>query len=155
MSEERTRRFLAAMAEHDFATLADLFDPDVTVVNLMTLDGSQDSQRPHRGRDQAAAYFRQVDELMPQRELRDLRVTTAGDTVFVQFNGDFRTADGRPYRNVYVFRFDWRDGRITSLEEYGNPITFINTFPELVHSESPGSPMPSSATRRSNPRFPA
>lgn len=140
MSEERTRRFFSALAERDFDTLAELFDPDVRVVNLMTLDGSQDPGPGHRGRDAAVAYFRQVDELMPHRERRDVRVTAAGDTVFVQFNGDFRTADGRPYRNVYLFRFDWRDGLLTSLEEYGNPITFINTFPELAHSESPGSP---------------
>lgn len=137
MSEERTRRFLAAMAERDFATLADLFDPDVTVVNRITLDGSQEPRLAHKGRDLAVAYFRQIDEMMPERELRDLRLTAAGDTVFVQFDGDFRTADGRPYRNVYVFRFDWRDGLLAALEEYGNPITFINTFP---HSVSPGSP---------------
>jgi ketosteroid isomerase-like protein len=93
-----------------------LFAPAVTVVNLMTLDGSRESQRPYRGREAAVGYFRQVQELMPERELRDLRVTTAGDTVLVQFNGDFRTADGRPYRNVHVFRFDWRDGLLVSLE---------------------------------------
>jgi ketosteroid isomerase-like protein len=139
-SEERTRRFLTAFAEQDFATLADLFDPDVTVVNLITLDGSQEPRPPHQGRDAAVAYFRQIDGMMPEREMRDLRVTAAGDTVFVQFNGDFRTAEGRPYRNVYVFRMDWRDGRLVSLEEYGNPITFINAFPELVRSPGQGSP---------------
>jgi ketosteroid isomerase-like protein len=132
MSEERTRRFLAAVAEQDFATLAELFDPDTTVVNRITLDGSQEPRLAHRGREEAVAYFRQITELMPRRELRDLRLTAAGDTVFVQFDGDFRTADDRPYRNVYVFRFDWRDGLLVSLEEYGNPITFINTFPDLA-----------------------
>jgi ketosteroid isomerase-like protein len=49
----------------------------------------------------------------------------------VQSNGDFVTADGRPHRNVYVFRFDWRDGKIASWEEYANPITIIRTFPRL------------------------
>jgi hypothetical protein len=28
-----------------------------------------------------------------------------------------------------VFRFDWRDGKIISWEEYANPITIIRTFP--------------------------
>ena len=141
MAQERTRRWLAALAERDFEAMESLLDPDVTLVNLMTLDGSQDPGPGHVGRDQVLGYFRTVNELMPRRELRDLRVTEAGDTTFLQFNGDFRTADGRPYRNVYVFRLDWRDGRLATIEEYGNPVTFINTFPEAVaHSVTPGSP---------------
>jgi hypothetical protein len=42
-------------------------------------------------------------------------------------DGDF-TTDGRPYRNVYVFRIDWRGDRIAHVEEYGNPVTFSATF---------------------------
>lgn len=140
MTRERTRRWLAALAEHDFATLETLLDPDVTLVNLMTLDGSQDPGPGYRGREQVVGYFRVVEELMPRRELLDLRVTETDDTTFLQFNGDFTTADGRPYRNVYVFRLDWRDDRLTAIEEYGNPVTFINTFPERAHSVTPGSP---------------
>ncbi|WP_460523375.1 nuclear transport factor 2 family protein [Flindersiella endophytica] len=44
-------------------------------------------------------------------------------STFVQTNGDFQTRDGRPYRNVYVFRFDWRGGRMKAWEEYANPVT--------------------------------
>jgi ketosteroid isomerase-like protein len=60
----------------------------------------------------------------------DQRVSVVADgrTSFVQANGDFTTADGRPYNNVYVFRLDWRDGRVVSGEEYFNPVTFSNTF---------------------------
>jgi ketosteroid isomerase-like protein len=62
----------------------------------------------------------------------DRRITAAADraTTFVQARGDFVTADGRPYQNVYVFRFDWSDGKIVSWEEYANPITIIRAFPE-------------------------
>ena len=63
----------------------------------------------------------------------DRRITVSADgaTTFVQARGDFLTTDGRPYRNVYVFRFDWRAGTIVSWEEYANPMTIIRTFPHL------------------------
>jgi ketosteroid isomerase-like protein len=61
----------------------------------------------------------------------DLRVSSTADgrSSFVQFDGDFRTADGRPYRNVYIWRLDWHRGQLTTLEEYANPITYCQTFP--------------------------
>jgi ketosteroid isomerase-like protein len=53
----------------------------------------------------------------------DRRVSLVdGDTTFVQTNGDFLTVDGYAYRNVYVFRFDWRDEKMISWEEYANPV---------------------------------
>ncbi len=51
-----------------------------------------------------------------------------GATTFVQTRGDFLTIDSRPYRNVYVVRFDWLDDKIVSWEEYANPITILRTF---------------------------
>jgi ketosteroid isomerase-like protein len=62
----------------------------------------------------------------------DRRITASASraTTFVQARGDFVTADGRPYQNVYVFRFDWRNGKIMSWEEYANPMTIIRTFPD-------------------------
>lgn len=44
-------------------------------------------------------------------------------STFVQTNGDFQTRDGRSYRNVYVFRFDWQNGKMAAWEEYANPVT--------------------------------
>lgn len=42
--------------------------------------------------------------------------------------GDFTTADGRSYANVYGFRFHWRRARIVHGEEYFNPVTFSEAF---------------------------
>ena len=54
----------------------------------------------------------------------------SSSTRFVQARGDFVAVDGRPYQNVYVFRFDWRQGKIVSWEEYANPIIIIRAFPQ-------------------------
>lgn len=42
--------------------------------------------------------------------------------------GDFVTATGRPHRNVYVFRFDWRGGQLVAGVEYLNPMTICWSF---------------------------
>jgi ketosteroid isomerase-like protein len=75
-------------------------------------------------------YFGTVFAGMGRIEFTDVRVSVAagGRTSFVQADGDFTTADGRPYRNVYVLRFDWRGGRIVGGEEYSNPVTFSESF---------------------------
>jgi ketosteroid isomerase-like protein len=69
---------------------------------------------------------------MRSARFTDRRITVSADgaTTFVQTRGDFLTTDGRPYRNVYVFRFDWLDDKIVSWEEYANPITILRTFPD-------------------------
>jgi ketosteroid isomerase-like protein len=142
MTEERTRSWLSALAEQDVTTLAALLDPDVTVTMPLTFDGTPAQGPVHVGKEAVLGYFHDINELMPRRELHDLRLTAAGDTVFLQFNGEFTTADGRPYNNSYLFRLDWRDGLLTAVEEYANPITFINTFPDIAHSASPGASLP-------------
>ena len=42
--------------------------------------------------------------------------------------GAMVTADGKPYRNRYVFRFDFESGRIKSAREYYNPIISAYAF---------------------------
>src|SRR5207247_8999356 len=73
-----------------------------------------------------------ISGLMRSPTFTRRRITASADNTatFVQAKGDFVTADGRPYQNVHVFRFDWRDGKIISWEEYANPITIIRAFPE-------------------------
>jgi ketosteroid isomerase-like protein len=76
-------------------------------------------------------YFRAIHQVMPVTTMVDLRISViaGGRSSFVQFDGDFTTADGRPYRNVYIWRVDWKHGHMTTIEEYANPVTFCRTFP--------------------------
>jgi ketosteroid isomerase-like protein len=60
---------------------------------------------------------------------RRVSLTRDGMTTFVQTRGDFVTALGRPYRNVYVFRFDWDDDRLRVWEEYANPVAVRRAYP--------------------------
>lgn len=129
-TEGNTRAFLDAVCHKDMATVTDMLDDRITVTVSLSFDGSQRPAGRFVGKDAVLGYFRGVFTRMAVIEFTDVRVSVTGDgaTSFVQADGDFTAADGRPYRNVYVNRHDWHGDRVVNLEEYANPITFTNTF---------------------------
>jgi ketosteroid isomerase-like protein len=129
---DQTNRFLNLLEAGNRAGLAAMLD-DQVVWSAPMSSGRVGDSAPARGREAFGSRLGSISGLMRSAKFTDRRITASADntTTFVQANGDFVTADGRPYRNVYVFRFDWRDGKITSWEEYANPITIIRTFPHL------------------------
>jgi ketosteroid isomerase-like protein len=127
---DQTNRFLDHLETGDRASMAEMLDDQVVWSAPMSVGGDGDGE-PARGREAFGSRLGSISTLMRSAKFTDRRITASADatTTFVQTKGDFVTADGRPYRNVYVFRFDWRDGKIVSWEEYANPITIIQTFP--------------------------
>jgi ketosteroid isomerase-like protein len=125
-----TERFLRAFERRDLATVAALLHPRVILTHPITFSGAQQPQTRFTGKPQVLGYLRTVFQTMRRIEFTDERISVAarGRTSFVQANGNFITADARPYRNVYLFRFDWHNGRIAGGEEYYNPVTFSQTF---------------------------
>ncbi len=128
-----TNRFLDLLEAGDRAGVGRMLHPDVVWSALMTASGDAGDADRAEGIAAFQSRINSIAALNRSARFTDRRVTTsaAGLTTFVQTQGDFRTTDGRPYRNVYVFRFDWRDGRIVSWEEYANPITILRTFPAV------------------------
>ncbi|MFO7253704.1 MAG: nuclear transport factor 2 family protein [Actinomycetes bacterium] len=120
-------RFYAALERRDRETIEALFAPEATITIRLSLDGSPEPLAVFRGRQEAMAYVDSVLANFERIALRGMTYTVSEDagTVFVEATGDLVTSGtGRPYRNVYVFRLDVRDGRITAIREYANPITF-------------------------------
>jgi ketosteroid isomerase-like protein len=128
-----THRFLDLLEAGDRAGVGGMLHPEVTWSTPMTASGDPGDAERIEGLAAFAARVRSIGALHRSARFADRRVTVSADglTTFVQTQGDFRTTDGKPYRNVYVFRFDWRDGRIVSWEEYANPITILRTFPDV------------------------
>jgi ketosteroid isomerase-like protein len=128
---ERTNRFLNAMEAADIEVMASMLDADVAWSARMSATGGLDVEAV-QGLDAFGARLMEIAGLMQSAKFADRRITVSADgtTSFVQSNGDFVTTDGRPYRNVYVFRFDWVDDKIVAWEEYANPVTIVKTFPE-------------------------
>lgn len=127
----QTSRFLDLLEAGDRAGVVGMLDDQIVWSTPMSL-GSAGHSEPARGLQAFASRLGSISGLMRSARFIDRRITASADgaTTFVQARGDFVTADGRPYQNVYVFRFDWRDGKVISWEEYANPVTIIRTFPE-------------------------
>ncbi len=128
----RTRQFIQAVEQEDMAAVSALVDPEATLVLKMTLTGEQEPDMIFEGREQILGYVQSNFDAMETIRFINQRITVSRDgrTSFVEADGDFVSADGRPYRNVYVFRFDWCDGRIIGSAEYANPITFLQLIGE-------------------------
>jgi ketosteroid isomerase-like protein len=127
----QANRFLDLLEAGDQVGMAEMLDDQVVWSTPMSSGGAGDGE-PARGRKAFGSRLGSISGLMRSARFIDRRITASADetTTFVQAKGDFVTADGRPYRNVYVFRFDWRDGKVVSWEEYANPITIILAFPD-------------------------
>ncbi|GLW07017.1 hypothetical protein Misp01_21470 [Microtetraspora sp. NBRC 13810] len=126
----RTKDFLSDFQRRDLAAVGAKLSPRVTLTMPITFTGAQTPDTRYTNKEQVLGYFRTVFGTMGRVRFTDQRLSVAsgGRTIFVQTYGDFTTADGRPYKNVYLFRFDWRDGLIVAGEEYTNPVTFSKTF---------------------------
>lgn len=120
------RALFAAKERHDLAAVVENFAEDIRYVFPLAADGEPHAWFTYTGVAEVTEYQRVTLERFAQIRMTDqtfYRVED-GETVFATSTGDYRTADDRSYTNVYVFRFIVRDGRITHVDEYANPITF-------------------------------
>lgn len=121
------RRFLAAMERKDRAAVASLLAPDASVEYPFDRSGSVDPAARRRFDGREAVLSGYVDGAFRRIERIDFREESAipsadGRTAFVEAKGEMRLASGAAYRNLYVMRFDVKDGRITRMREYMNPV---------------------------------
>jgi ketosteroid isomerase-like protein len=87
------------------------------------------------GREAVMSYFRQTAQNFSSIAFVNKTFYEAGNFVFAEMSGDFITADGRPYRNRYLWRFEVVEGKFVSILEYTNPSIFAQTFGIPVTSQ--------------------
>jgi ketosteroid isomerase-like protein len=129
-TRRRTQQFLDCIEHKDAEAVAAALHPRVMLAHPLSLSGKRTDAARWQGKDQVVGYFDGAFAMMGRIRFINRRVSVAdgGGTSFVQADGDITTADGRPYRNTYIFRIDWRGGRAIAIEEYANPLTFCQTF---------------------------
>ncbi|MFF0726188.1 nuclear transport factor 2 family protein [Streptomyces sp. NPDC004134] len=126
----QTREFVRALEHKDLETITELTHREATLTLPLSFTGNREDAARFTGKDQVLGYVQGVFKTMGKIDFTGVRVSTTpdGNTSFVQAAGNFTTADGRPYENDYIFRYDWKNGRLVHIEEYGNPITFCNVI---------------------------
>ena len=104
-----------------------LFADDVVYTLPLNASGTPDPWFVYTGKQATSEYQRGVLQRFSQLRMLNQQYTVSsdGNTVFVETHGDYIAAEGnRPYNNVYVFKFVIRDGKITHVYEYANPVTY-------------------------------
>ena len=113
----------------DSAASRALLTEDASIVLPMSGDGSPEPGFVFEGADAAVGYLQFSHGTFESLDFHDVEKIVSEDArhVHVHARGNMVVkADGRPYRNVYVFRFDLRDGMISHVEEVTNPIAWAN-----------------------------
>jgi ketosteroid isomerase-like protein len=124
--------YFTALRDHDLDAVAALLHEDVREFIPLAPSGDPAPWFDYRGKEDVLAYVSTIYTNFAQVEIVDREVSTTADgrIVFVEARGDLTVAStGAPYRNVYVFRFQFEaDGRIIEIREYANPVPIAHVF---------------------------
>lgn len=127
------RRWFTALEVQDLAELDALMAPGVVIELPFSESGRTEPGhfRVYEGHEACLTFWTVAFEAEGDGgPLLDPEVTFGADgaTVFVEGRGDIVMASGRRYRNRYVMRMVLRDGLITHVREYYNPIVSAYAF---------------------------
>jgi len=124
---EIVKAYLDALEEQKVDAIAALLTEDAIIDIPLSNTGDLSPWFVFEGRDRALGYIGTIFQNFGQVKLLDRAVYVAEDgrTVFVETTGDLiQRVKNAGYRNKYVFKFTIRDGRVSHVSEYANPVTF-------------------------------
>jgi len=132
-AKDAIRRFFRAVAAKDAKALADSITGDAVYEIPFSESGSTEPGgfRRYVGTAEVVDFWMATTANGPKSLGADeveLSITGDGSRVFIEQRGNMILSDGRAYRNRYVFRFSIRDGRISHVREYFNPVTAAYAF---------------------------
>jgi ketosteroid isomerase-like protein len=126
-------RFFKAVATRDAAAIADVITEDAVHEIPFSESGSTapGGFRRYVGTAEVVDFWMTTTanglKNLGAEEV-ELSITGDGSRVFIEQRGNMILSDGREYRNRYVFRFSIRDGRISHVREYVNPVIAAYAF---------------------------
>ena len=118
--------FFRTKENHNLADLTALFADKVVYTFPLPASGAQENWFVYEGKQATVEYQRKTLDAFSQLKMREVQITVSddGETVFVESQGDYVSKEGKPYKNVYIFKFVLEDGKIGKVFEYANPVTY-------------------------------
>ena len=120
--------YLTALQAKDMDAMLALLADDFTLEIPCNMSGTNDLSDSWRGIENAKPNYAQAFEMIEVLKYADVEITPAADPsiAFLEGRGVMKMANGNPYPNRYVFRFDVdvQSGKIKRAREYVNPVTF-------------------------------
>ena len=131
-AQQTIEAFFAALEAKDFGALGTLMSDDVVTILPMTQSGEtgRDAMRVFEGKQMTLGYFGQAGQAIGTVAFTDTVITLNADETraVIENRGNMVLADGRDYRNLYIWALELDDGTITGIREYTNPITAAFAF---------------------------
>jgi ketosteroid isomerase-like protein len=130
VAEDLARAYLVALQAKDKNAILSIITDDFVLEVPCNVSGTNDFSDSWRGIKAASAGWDSAFERIEVLQYRDLEFTGAegGTVAFAEGRGVMRMANGRPYENRYVFRFDVEGGKLKRIREYANPVTAAVAF---------------------------
>jgi ketosteroid isomerase-like protein len=133
--------YLTALQAKDMDAMLALLAPDFTLEIPCNLSGTNDRSDSWTGLDNASINYAQAFQMIEVLKYADVEITQAADprVAFLEGRGVMRMANGNPYHNQYVFRFDvdLETGKIKRAREYVNPVTFAVAMHQPLPDTAP------------------
>ncbi|MDG2002019.1 MAG: nuclear transport factor 2 family protein [Novosphingobium sp.] len=129
-ADELGREYLRALQAKDKQAIFAIISEDFELEVPLNLSGTNDYSDNWRGLDAANTNYDTTFRIIQDLVYPDLEFTSGSDPniAFAEGPGTMMMANGRPYRNRYIFRFDARNGKLWRIREYTNPITSAVAF---------------------------
>ncbi|MEU8660566.1 nuclear transport factor 2 family protein [Actinoplanes philippinensis] len=123
---DTAKQLFERWAANDPAGLRELLTDDATLVLPLSADGSPEPFYTFTGVDGVLAYMQGAMANLPQIRFVNQQWHVSDDARYVHLHadGDMVAKTGAPYRNTYVYRLTFRDGRIAAIDEYANPVAW-------------------------------
>jgi ketosteroid isomerase-like protein len=129
-AESAARTYLVALQNKDKDGILSILTDDFVFEVPFNDSGTNDLGNTRRGITEAMGVFERAFREIETMTLEDLAINAiaSGTIVFAEAVGNMTMANGRPYKNRYIYRFDLRDGKISRMREYRNPVTAAIAF---------------------------
>jgi ketosteroid isomerase-like protein len=129
----KVKALFVALEKRDITGIPELIDETASLVMPFTPSGKTDPEAMSRynGKQAVLRYFNGVLANFKQIRFYDLELTESkdGNTIFVEVKSDFVGArNDAPYRNIYVLRFDFANGKIARVLEHANQVPAAEFF---------------------------
>jgi len=124
-AEQLAGAFLRAIQAKDKEGILALLTDDFVLEVPFNVSGTNDLSDSWYGLDTASTNFEATWETIETVKYSEIEITAGrdADVAFAETLGAMRMANGKPYRNRYIFRFDTQNGKIRRVREYANPVT--------------------------------
>jgi ketosteroid isomerase-like protein len=131
--KDAVKAFLKAIAARDMASLAAAVTEDVIYELPFSESGSTEMGRFRRyvGAPAVVDFWSGMSTSGIKSESPEdveLLINGDGTRVFIEQRGNMTMPNGKHYQNRYVFRFVIREGRVSHVREYLNPVISAYAF---------------------------